>query len=1455
MPGELAKLGTAYRRCGEALLGFATGLAEARSQAGNALRQGQDAHDTIQGAVRQVQGAVRQVQAVVPAQAALTQRQVVSPPLLEAVIAGLEENLKAQVRPIARRAQFAEADRQRARRLAQDAARLRGEAEDRCAEGVRDALEGSGIKNKSWWQKAWDFVSAPFRSWEAFVELCKTVAMIAGTVALFISGPIGLALIAVALVAGAAVFANTLAKFARGEASLGALALDALGLIPGARGVTSLAALGRSTAGLARGGRTVLSGLRAAPGAIRNGITNVRRSAVETVKKVFCRDPIDVATGEMVQQQTDVDLSAILRLTLTRTHLSSYRVGRWFGPSWASTLDQRLEVDATGVCYAAEDGMLLLYPHPGEDPVLPEEGPRRPLRRTLEGGYTITDLQRGHTLHFASVGDPAGLALPLVGITDRNGHRITLDYDPHGVLVEVRHSGGYHLSIETNDGLITALRLRGSDNGAEVTLLRYGYDDARRLTSVINSSDLPMRFDYDLDGRITRWTDRNDTWYAYTYDEAGRCVRTTGTGGYFNGTISYHRDDPDHASTQMTDSFGYSTWFHFNDAYQVVREVNPLGHTTVSEWDRYDRLLARTDPLGRTTRYTYDEAGNLTAVTRPDGIQALAEYNELHQPVTIIDPDGAVWRQQYDQRGNLVALTDPAGATTTYAYTERGHLATLTDALSDTRQFTTNAAGLPVAVTDPLGAVTRYDRDILSQISAITDPVGVTRLGWTLEGQLAWRALPDGATERWTYDGEGNLVEYLDALGQPTRLTYTPFDLPATRTGPDGARLEFGYDSELRLTTVTNPQGLTWRYDYDRAGNLIQETDYNGRVVTYRHDAVGQLVEHTNGAEQTTSYRRDLFGNITEQRCGDLVTTFEYDPAGRLTAATNPHANLTFERDPLGRVLAETCNGRTLTTSYDPLGRRVHRRTPTGADTTWEYDPNHQPLALHTAGHTLRFTHDSAGREIERRLDTTVTLTQAWDVNHQLRSQILTAPGHGPAQSESTHDTRLLQRRSYTYRPDGHLTSIDDHLAGNRRFTLDPTGRITTVHGPSWIEHYRYDPAGNITHATGPAVDAPIPHSPAPNASGLGDRDYAGTLIRRAGNVRYQHDAQGRVVLRQHKTPSAKPRTWQYTWDAHDRLVEVATPDGQRWRYEYDPLGRRIAKQRLTPDETTVIEQIDFTWDGLTLAEQTHTGPSYPDGRTTTWTWEPSTFRPLSQTERIPLRDAPQDWVDEQFYAIVTDFIGTPTELVDATGTLARRSETTLWGAPVDSTPGDTDCPLRFAGQYHDPETALHYNYFRYYDPSTARYQSHDPIGLAGGSNPSIYVPNPMTWVDPLGLAGCKTTASTDQVRTISGWGTPPPGYQRATPQQVLDLQQQIGHPVRRAGAMDQGVSGQYFASHAERQATMLHPNAPIEVSSPVCNDCQKFFQALAGDRQVPQVVTDPNGTRVFNPDGSVLGP
>jgi RHS repeat-associated protein len=69
---------------------------------------------------------------------------------------------------------------------------------------------------------------------------------------------------------------------------------------------------------------------------------------------------------------------------------------------------------------------------------------------------------------------------------------------------------------------------------------------------------------------------------------------------------------------------------------------------------------------------------------------------------------------------------------------------------------------------------------------------------------------------------------------------------------------------------------------------------------------------------------------------------------------------------------------------------------------------------------------------------------------------------------------------------------------------------------------------------------------------------------------------------------------------------------------------------------------------------------------------------------------------------------------------------------------GAFDLPLRLPGQYFDKETNLHYNYFRDYDPVTARYAQSDPIGLRGGTNTYIYAVNdPVKLIDAFGLDSC----------------------------------------------------------------------------------------------------------------------
>jgi RHS repeat-associated protein len=105
----------------------------------------------------------------------------------------------------------------------------------------------------------------------------------------------------------------------------------------------------------------------------------------------------------------------------------------------------------------------------------------------------------------------------------------------------------------------------------------------------------------------------------------------------------------------------------------------------------------------------------------------------------------------------------------------------------------------------------------------------------------------------------------------------------------------------------------------------------------------------------------------------------------------------------------------------------------------------------------------------------------------------------------------------------------------------------------------------------------------------------------------------------------------------------------------------------------------------------------------------------------------------EAVYYFHNDHLGTPQVLTDESQTVVWKATYAPFGQ-ANITVGTVENNFRFPGQYYDQETGLHYNYFRYYDPTTGRYVTPDPIGLEGGINLFTYVANnPVNWIDPFG--------------------------------------------------------------------------------------------------------------------------
>ncbi len=250
-------------------------------------------------------------------------------------------------------------------------------------------------------------------------------------------------------------------------------------------------------------------------------------------------------------------------------------------------------------------------------------------------------------------------------------------------------------------------------------------------------------------------------------------------------------------------------------------------------------------------------------------------------------------------------------------------------------------------------------------------------------------------------------------------------------------------------------------------------------------------------------------------------------------------------------------------------------------------------------------------------------------------------------------------------------------------------------------ERYSHDPAGNLLMQDRP--------------------DHAmlkGNRLLMQGDRHYDYDAFGNLI--RERRGRGQTLVTEYRYDCQHRLIGVTLPDGRQASYCYDAFGRRTAK---TVNGLTT----EFFWQGEHLIAE-HSREHHRS-----YVYEPGSFRPLALLDgEGPTKACP-------FYYQL-DHLGTPQELTDYSGEIVWSATYQAYGklTSVEHFGEDLlDQPLRFQGQYFDPETGLHYNRHRYYHPDIGRYLTPDPSKLAGGLNAYQYTPNPTGWVDPLGLNTC----------------------------------------------------------------------------------------------------------------------
>ncbi|CAM7208663.1 rhs element Vgr family protein [Escherichia coli 2-156-04_S3_C3] len=255
------------------------------------------------------------------------------------------------------------------------------------------------------------------------------------------------------------------------------------------------------------------------------------------------------------------------------------------------------------------------------------------------------------------------------------------------------------------------------------------------------------------------------------------------------------------------------------------------------------------------------------------------------------------------------------------------------------------------------------------------------------------------------------------------------------------------------------------------------------------------------------------------------------------------------------------------------------------------------------------------------------------------------------------------------------------------------------------------------------------------------DQYAGGHRLKQAGNTQYDYDAAGRMVSRTRHRDGYRPETERFRWDSRDQLTGYCSAQGEQWEYRHDASGRRTEKRC---DRKKI--RFTYLWDGDSIAEiREYRDDKLYSVRHLVFNGFELISQQFSRVRQAHPSVAPQ-WVTRTNHA-VSDLTGRPLMLFNSEGkTVWRPGQTSLWGLAL-SLPADTGYPdprgeldpeaapgLLYAGQWQDVESGLCYNRFRYYEPETGMYLVSDPLGLQGGEQTYRYVPNPLRWIDPLGL-------------------------------------------------------------------------------------------------------------------------
>jgi RHS repeat-associated protein len=440
----------------------------------------------------------------------------------------------------------------------------------------------------------------------------------------------------------------------------------------------------------------------------------------------------------------------------------------------------------------------------------------------------------------------------------------------------------------------------------------YGYDNADRVSSIMNPLSKTRSATYDLDGNIaTQVTARAGAagTITYTVDALDRLTSTSyGDGSH---AVNYTYDKASRRASMSDALTGIKTYSYDPDG----RLSGTTRGTSTWAWTYYDNGEPKTTtrPGPSTDTWTYDQANRATQLVSADGTATFG-YDDDSNLTSTTMPNGTIQTQAFDADQQLSSVNTKQGASTLVS------MSLGRDAGEDPNQ---------IVVTRGASSETRSFRyDLADQLQGVC----YTTLA-SCTGKPA-------STQWWTYDLDGNRLTEKNGTGTGTTTTFTydNADQIKTKKVGSGSTINYTVDAD---GNVTSDGTLTWAYDLN---NAVKSSISAGTTTTYTLDGDGNRTQATAGAT-STSYDWDINKTLPtlDTIVGTTTDQYHYDPAGQALSVNQAGAVGWFAHDWLGSTSDVTTPTGALGRSFDYTPNGASRTaigapgTPTGPDPALKY--------------------------------------------------------------------------------------------------------------------------------------------------------------------------------------------------------------------------------------------------------------------------------------------------------------------------------------------------------------------------------------------------------------------------------------------------------------------------------------------------------------------------------------